>query len=114
MPGLFYSTGDIGMKDEIIVEGRGTIELSIAIRDKNGKEIGRKEIIADNGNEICEFFERNAPPRKKRKKKVTAKAANSGQVKEALDEVEQYVRDLEAAKEAEAARQQLESGKNNG
>lgn len=109
MPGLFYSTGDIGMKDEIIVEGRGTIELSMAIRDKDGKEIGRKEIVADNGNEICEFFERNAPVRKKRKKKGVAKAASGNQVKQALDEVETYVRELEAAKQ-----QQLELNKNNG
>ena len=88
---------------------RGTIELSMCIRDKDGKVTGIKNIVADNGNDICEFFERNAPPRKKRKKKVVAKAAKGGQVKEALDEVETYMKELEVAKA-----QQLESGKNNG
>lgn len=98
---------------ENVVEGRGTIELSMCIRDKNGKPVGRKEIIADSGSDICDFFERNTTVVRKKRKKKVAKAAKGSQVKEALDEVETYVMELEAAKE-EQQQQQLESGKNNG
>lgn len=35
-------------------------EISIAVRDKNGKEVGRRDYFTDDATDLCQWYERNA------------------------------------------------------
>ena len=76
-------------------------ELVVQVRDNEGMPTGkRKEFIANSGDELELYWNRNGGKVKKKRKK-TAAAQTEYQIKEALKETETHIQKIRKARKLE-------------